>query len=124
VHAGETGDLKVAVAATGLLQLLTIFLNGGCTDSFEAAGVDVEVGEKLEYRGVLALGRSESLLVVMVHTAELVGTEEEGPGHSDGGEDFKLLHLISDYLGLFFAIFTSELPSQKTVSCGYRSLSG
>lgn len=104
----------------GLLQGLTVFLYGCRTDSFQAARVDVQVGEDLKDRGILGL---ESLLISVVQTAQLVGTEEEGPGHSDGGEDFKLLHLISNHLGLLLAVFTWELTSEEAVSSGYSRLS-
>jgi hypothetical protein len=55
VHPGESGDLQIAVTPAGLLQGLTVFLDGCRTDGFQAARVDVQVGEDLKDSGVLGL---------------------------------------------------------------------
>ena len=73
--------------------------------------MNVKVGEQLKHSLILALGLPQPLLVLVIHPAQLVGSEEQSPGHSDGREYFVLLHLIPYHLNLLLVVFAWELPS-------------
>lgn len=75
----QATNLQVAVASTGLFDLLSVGLNGVGADGFEAAGVHMQVSKNLEGFRVLALGSLDSLLVLLIHAVQPINAELQRP---------------------------------------------